>query len=163
MAQQETYAFRPATTRDLDLLRTWRRRPHMREWRDDEDPFDEDDLGDARVALWIVERDERPFAFMQDDDVHGWTPHHLGGLPPGSRGVDQFIGEPDMLGRGHGAAFIAQRLRTLFEDGAPSVGTGPHPDNARAIAVYRKLGFKHFAPAQVTERGLVTPMRADPS
>jgi aminoglycoside 6'-N-acetyltransferase len=67
--------------------------------------------------------------------------HHFACLPPGSRGMDQFIGEPDMIGRGHGSAFIRAHVERLFDRGAPTVGTDPHPDNARAVRAYEKASF----------------------
>lgn len=104
--------------------------------------------------------DERPFAFMQDYTVHGWEDHHFAYLPNGSRGIDQYIGEPDMIGVGHWAAFIAARVKTLFDEGAAFVATDPHPDNRRAIAVNKKLGFEPFGPPQNTQWGLILPMGA---
>lgn len=56
--------------------------------------------------------------------------------------MDQYIGKPDMLGRGHGTAFLRQQCTRLFEEGVPAIGTDPHPDNVRAIRAYQKAGFK---------------------
>ena len=47
-----------------------------------------------------------------------------------------------MIGQGHGSAFVAQHVARLFAEGAPAVGTDPHPDNARAIRAYEKAGFR---------------------
>lgn len=157
------YRFRAATLADLDLLRRWLAEAHVREWWDDEDPYDAKDLQDPRVALWIVEWDGVPFAFMQDYDVKGWEGHHFGYLPEGSRGVDQFIGDPGMVGRGHGSAFLRQRIAELFAAGAPVIGTDPHPANARAIAAYRKAGFQVVGPEEDTEWGRIIRMEARPA
>ena len=51
-------------------------------------------------------------------------------------------------------------MRVLFEEGAPVVATDPHPDNARAIAVYRRLGFTPQGASQLTRWGLILPMIA---
>jgi aminoglycoside 6'-N-acetyltransferase len=124
----------------------WLETPAVREWWVDadgqpSDPFDEDDLNDPRVTMWIVCYRDRPFAFMQDYDPHAWPDHHLGFLPPGSRGIDQFIGEPDMIGRGHGSTFVRSHVDTLLAGKAPAVGTDPSPYNSRAIRAYEKAGF----------------------
>ena len=156
------YAFRTATLADLPLLQSWLAQPHLKEWWDDGDTFDADDLTDQRVDPRMVEWDGTPFAYMQDYDPHGWDDHYFGDLPPGSRGIDQFIGVPDMVGRGHGTAFIAARLAQLFDSGAPVIGTDPHPDNARAIAVYTKVGFTPAGPVLDTEWGRILPMHATP-
>lgn len=138
----------------------WQSRPHVREWWDADAPYDQDDISDPRVARWIVEMDGRPFAFMQDYTVHGWEEHHFAHLPKGSRGIDQYIGEPDMIGSGHGFAFIGDRMRSLFIAGVLVIATDPHPDNERAIALYRKLGFRVAGSARETEWGLILPMQA---
>lgn len=152
------YAFRPVLKNDLALLRDWRQEPHVRAWWDAGEP-EEDDLKDVRVAQWIVSLDDRPFAFMQDYDVHGWAGHHFASLPAGSRGIDQFIGAPEMTGKGHGPAFITERVKALFADGVPVVATDPDPENARAIAAYKKVGFEVFGEAQATPWGRILPMR----
>jgi aminoglycoside 6'-N-acetyltransferase len=143
---------------DVDLLESWRRQPHVREWWADPDADDPDDLADPHVTVMIVECDGKPFAYMQDYDVHGWEGHHFGYLPQGSRGIDQFIGEPGMIGLGHGSAFIRQRVMELFAAGAPAIGTDPHPKNARAIAAYKKAGFRIVGPEEDTEWGRVIRM-----
>ena len=136
------YRFRSVAAADIPLLREWRSRPHVVEhWgaADVEDPARV--LADARVAMWIVELDGRPFAYAQDYSPHDWRPHPFAHLPPGSRGVDQYIGEPELLGRGHGSAFVRLHCKRLFAAGAPAIGTDPHPDNGRAIRAYQKAGF----------------------
>ena len=55
--------------------------------------------------------------------------------------ADQYIGEPDMVGRGHGSLFVRAHCDRLFAGGAPAIGTDPHPDNGRAIRAYEKAGF----------------------
>ncbi|WP_421723330.1 GNAT family N-acetyltransferase [Bauldia sp.] len=161
MPETKSYSFRQVTMRDVPLLMDWRSRPHIRRWWDAGEPYDQDEIDDPRVARWIVALDGRPFAFMQDYAVHGWEEHHFAHLPEGSRGIDQYIGEPEMIGRGHGSAFIANRMKDMFDAGAPVIATDPHPDNARAIAVYEKLGFRAVGSPRETAWGLILPMHAN--
>lgn len=148
--------------RDVALLMEWQSHPHVCEWWDRDEPYDEEEISDTRVAKWIVETNGKPFAFMQDYTVHGWDEHHFSQLPKGSRGIDQYIGEPEMVSLGHGSAFIRARVRSLFDAGAPVVATDPHPNNERAIAAYKKIGFEVSGPARETEWGLVLPMQTVP-
>lgn len=137
------YAFRPALPADVPLLRAWRARAHVAEWwgpPEVEDPAEA--IADPRIAAWIIEHRGRAFAYAQDYSPHDWTPHPFAHLPPGSRGIDQYIGEPDMLGRGHGSAYIAMHCDRLFDAGAPAIGTDPHPDNGRSIRACEKAGFR---------------------
>ena len=99
------YAFRPMAAADMALARRWLQTSEVVRWWGDPDEqaaLLEEDLEDPRMTMWIVSHEGRPFAYIQDYDPRAWNLHHLGDLPPGSRGIDQFIGEPDMLGRGHG-------------------------------------------------------------
>jgi aminoglycoside 6'-N-acetyltransferase len=162
MTAPDAYSFRRATLGDLALLKAWQSNQHVLEWWEAAEPYDASDLGDPRVARCIVSTKGRPFAFMQDYTVHGWPDHHFADLPEGSRGIDQYIGEPEMIGLGHGSAFIRQRMQGLFQDGAPVIATDPHPKNGRAIAVYKKLGFIVLGSARETEWGLILPMAAKP-
>ncbi len=139
-SEASSYRFRPIGEGDLALLARWRAAPHVVEWWGVADGPEE--LAEDGVAKWIVEFDGRPFAFAQDYDPHAWNGHHFAHLPPGSRGIDQFIGEMDMLGRGHGTAFVRRHVGRLFAAGAPAVGTDPHPRNARARRAYEKAGFR---------------------
>ena len=135
-----TYAFRPMTAADLPMVRAWIATEPVAPWWEDGDDLEEG-LAGADVRQWIVSVEGRPFAYIQDYDPHAWPGHHFGFLPAGSRGIDQSIGVPELLGRGHGSAFIRQHVDRLLADGAPAVGTDPHPDNARAIRAYEKAGF----------------------
>jgi aminoglycoside 6'-N-acetyltransferase len=160
MMEIAPYRFRAATMADFDLLAGWQRAPHVSPWWNSDPPLTEEKLSDPRVLRWIVAFGERPFAYMQDYAVHGWPEHPFDYLPQGSRGIDQYIGEPDMIGKGHGTGFIRQRMQDLFGQGAPALATDPHPDNRRAIAVYEKLGFRIVGPAMETPWGTVLPMEA---
>ena len=135
-----TYSFRPMTADDLPLALEWLATPDVARWWDHPAVLT-DALQDPHVAAWIVFHEGRPFAYLQDYDPHAWPGHHFAFLPAGSRGTDQFIGEPDMIGRGHGSAFIRAHVERLFAQGAPAVGTDPDPENARAIRAYEKAGF----------------------
>jgi aminoglycoside 6'-N-acetyltransferase len=138
------YTFRPVTLSDLPLLREWRSSPHWVEWwgaAEDDGGFFEEAMADPHINAWMVELDGRAFAYAQDYDPHAWAHHPFAHLPPGARGIDQSIGEPGMVGRGHGSAFVRAHCERLFAAGAPAIGTDPHPDNARAIRAYAKAGF----------------------
>jgi aminoglycoside 6'-N-acetyltransferase len=153
------YHFRPVIEADLPLLALWRARPHVVEWWSAPVPGEiEEALVEPQLALWIVEHEaadgtRRPFAFAQDYAPGSWDNHPFAYLPPGSRGIDQYIGEPDMIGRGHGSAFVRQHCARLFAEGAPAVGTDPNPDNGRAIRAYEKAGFAIVSPPLDTRWG----------
>jgi aminoglycoside 6'-N-acetyltransferase len=150
----DAYAFRPMTAADLDRVSRWLKTPEVARWWGDPDEqraILEGDLDDDRMSMFIVSHRDRPFAYIQNYDPSGWGLHQFGDLPPGARGIDQFIGEPDMLNRGHGSAFIRAHVEDLFAAGAPVVGTDPDPSNARAVRAYRRAGFEALREALDTE------------
>ena len=63
----------------------------------------------------------------------------------GTRGIDLFIGEPDMIERGHGSALIRAFADERLRQGAPRMVTDPDPANLRAIRAYEKAGFEKTA------------------
>jgi len=142
MPANTSYTFRAAGPADLPLIARWRAMPHVIEyWGPPEVEPAAASLADPRIAMWIVAYSGRPFAYAQDYCPHDWADHPFAHLPPGARGIDQYIGEPGMVGRGHGSRFVRRHCEALFAAGAPAVGTDPHPDNARAIRAYQKAGF----------------------
>ena len=157
------YRFRRLRPSDEALVSRWRHQPEVQRWWGE--PSGESELekiDDPRIEPWIVELDGRPFAFAQDYDVHGWENHPFAHLPPGARGIDQYIGEPDLLGQGHGSAFIRQHADMLLAQGAPAVGTDPHPDNLRSIRACRKAGFKAIGGPRPTRWGMAVLMERWP-
>ena len=142
MTNAEAYSFRPVTLDDFPMIFQWREEPTVKKWFDELDREEvRDDFHDRRVRMQIVSHKDIPFAWIQDYDVHGWPDHHFNYLPAGARGIDLFIGLPEMQGRGHGGTFLAMVRDELFAQGVPAIGIDPHPENHAAKHLYEKLGF----------------------
>lgn len=143
--QDRRYAFRPLAQGDRPLLERWFRQPHVREWWDDPDKGAAgllDLIDDVSVEPLIVELNARAIGYLQSYDPHLEDDHPYADQPFGTLGIDQFIGEPDLVGQGHGAAFVKVFCELLFEEGCPRVVTDPDTRNARAIRAYTKAGFR---------------------
>jgi aminoglycoside 6'-N-acetyltransferase len=137
------YAFRAMTADDLPVIKRWLAEPHVREWWGD--PAEQyalvsGDLEEPAMDQYIVSLDGRDFGYLQCYDLTAWN-SGFGEQPKGTRGIDLFIGEPDMIEQGHGStmirAFIDERLRC----GAPRMVTDPDPNNLRALRAYENAGF----------------------
>jgi aminoglycoside 6'-N-acetyltransferase len=158
------YSFRPATHADLPMLRTWLMTPEIaRWWGDPAEQYAllEQDLHNPLMVMCIVAFDTQPFAYVQDYDVHTWPQAHFAHLPAGARGIDAFIGVPDMIGQGHGAAFLRERAGQLVAAGAPCVAIDPDAANLRARHAYAKAGFLGDAVVE-TDAGPVVVMVFQP-
>ena len=117
----------------------------------------------AGVTQYLACEDGIPFGLAQAYRVvahqaEGWWPDET---DPCALGIDQFIGDPDRIGRGLGTSMLRAFLAFLFEDPrVTKVQTDPAPTNARAIAAYRKAGFRDVGPVD-THDGAVLLMRIE--
>jgi len=139
------YLFRPMTPGDLSLVRRWLETPEVVRWwgePDEQYALVSGDLDHPDMDQFIVAIDDHAFAYIQCYALATWNAG-FGVQPAGTRGIDQFIGEPGMIGQGHGSGFIRQFADSLLESGLPRIVTDPDPDNGRAIRAYAKAGFQN--------------------
>jgi aminoglycoside 6'-N-acetyltransferase len=138
------YVFRPMTAGDLSLIRQWLETPEVVRWwgrPDQQYALVSGDLHHPDMDQFIVALGGHRFGYLQCYALSTWN-QGFGSHPPKTRGIDQFIGEPDMIGRGHGSGFIRQFADTLLTSGVPRIVTDPDPDNGRAVRAYAKAGFQ---------------------
>ncbi len=156
-SKKDGYEFTAMTSKDLKLLEAWRNEPHVATWwtpsREDMEDL-RTDLASASPAVgrYLVSYQGRPFAYIQcydpATDPYFWSENPQ---PEGTRGIDQFIGDSEMIGFGHGAKFLKAFVQVLFEDNeVRRIIVDPSPENAPAIRSYQQAGFRR-------EKTIVTP------
>jgi aminoglycoside 6'-N-acetyltransferase len=148
------YQFRPLCGTDLALVRRWLAAAHVAEWwGDPQEQFElvSGDLAEPAMEQFVVETGGVPFGYLQCYDLGAWPSEAFGPQPDGVRAIDQFIGEPRMVDRGHGSGFISCFVEQLLSNGTPRVITDPDPENCRAIRAYQKASFvrKHVVETRV--------------
>jgi len=152
-----SYGFRPAEHADLPLLRRWLQTAEVVRWWGnpaEQATLLESDLSEPLMAMRIVSFNNRPFAYAQHYDVGSWPQRQFAHLPAGSRAIDAFIGEPNMIGRGHGAAFLQRLALLLIDAGAPVVAIDPDAANLRARRAYARAGFVDDPTADVGDENV---------
>ena len=140
---ENNYAFRPMSAADLPLIRRWLGEAQVRQWWGDPDEqfvLVSGDIDEPAMDQFIVLAGNRPFGYLQCYRLTAWNTG-FGPQPEGTRGIDQFIGESDMIGRGHGSAFTRQFVDGQLRQGLPRIVTDPDPLNLRAVRAYEKAGF----------------------
>jgi aminoglycoside 6'-N-acetyltransferase len=138
------YAFRPMASDHLPMIRRWLEAPEVMRWwgaPDEQYALVSGDLDHPDMDQFIVTADDHPFGYIQCYALSTWN-QDFGSQPEATRGIDQFIGEPEMIGRGHGSAFIRQFSDSLLTSGIPRIVTDPDPENIRAVRAYAKAGFQ---------------------
>jgi aminoglycoside 6'-N-acetyltransferase len=154
------YRFRPFTAADLPIAERWLKTPEVARWWPD--PARQlaslkEHLDEPRMRQRIVEHQVQPFAYVQVYEAHAWPQAHLQHLPRVAQALDVFVGEPDMLGRGHGSAFLRLFARQLVANGAPLVAIDPAIENVRARRAFARAGFAEESVVQAAQ-GLVALM-----
>jgi RimJ/RimL family protein N-acetyltransferase len=127
----------------------------VRRWYDDVpgETYPDDSIEDRRSAIrgedptdyFVISLNARPIGEIQsyrvDDDAEYAA---MVALDRSAMGIDLYIGEPSLIGQGHGPALIRAFLRDV---GFPRYGVdlcviGPSRSNAAAIRAYEKAGFR---------------------
>lgn len=141
---------------DYESFVRWRNEPHVAEWwNTDDDPVpmtlghviaEYGPHADPWVHGCLITFGERPIGYLQ---FYPWSSEPDEALdvgvpdPETSYGLDIFIGEPDMVGRGLGSQVVALVARHLFvAEGATSVALLTPVGNDRAHRAYEKAGFR---------------------
>jgi aminoglycoside 6'-N-acetyltransferase Ib len=154
------FAFMPIAEGHLAMLREWLLRPHVAKWWGDAESIAElraayvDNLSQPNATrAYIATLADMPVGFIQCYVVKGsgdgwWE----GETDPGARGIDQFLADAHLLGRGLGRAMIRAFLEKLFDDETVTVvQTDPHPANVRAIRCYEAAGFARVGVVQTPD------------
>jgi aminoglycoside 6'-N-acetyltransferase len=144
-AMKPLYTFQPVTRSDLPQLEAWLQAPEIVIWWGD--PVEQaellrSDVDEPRMKMELVLFNGKPLAYAQSYEVHAWPQPHLDHLPIGSRAIDTFIGEPTMIGRGHGSAYLRIMALRLQAQGAPVIAIDPSEANRRAVLAYYNAGFR---------------------
>jgi len=158
IATDEDLAIRRVRDEDADYARLvgWRNSPHVREWWDpDEPPVAMDGVieelglrgaGDDPTVPCIIELAGEAVGFIQ---FYPWDAEkvylaEIGlRLPEGAWGLDIFIGDAGLAGRGIGSRAVRLLSDHLFaEKSATVVALITESTNARSHASYRLAGMR---------------------
>src|ERR1700694_780552 len=115
------YAFRAMTANDLPMIGRWLAEPHVRQWWGipaEQYLLVSGDLDEPAMDQYVVSADGRDFGYLQCYDLTAWN-SGFGEQPKGTRGIDLFIGEADMIERGHGSAMLRAFADERLQRGAP--------------------------------------------
>ncbi len=143
---------------DIAQARRWLLEPHVRRWWHD-DPK-ETDYPEGTIADWakrirgedatemyVIALAGQPIGMIQSYRVEDEPEYvaEIGDLSERAISVDLFIGEPDLIGKGHGPALLRAFLGDAFARYVVDYCViGPSRSNVAAIRAYEKAGFRYL-------------------
>jgi RimJ/RimL family protein N-acetyltransferase len=132
--------FKPMESHDLEMFHEWLKREHVaKNWR-----------GVISANPYIVYHNEKPLGFIQS--------YNASNFPDGVLGIDQFIAEKKLLGKGLGSSFIKKFSDELLQkENVNLIISEPSSLNKPAIRAYRKAGFRRLENL-TTQNGVVALM-----
>jgi aminoglycoside 6'-N-acetyltransferase len=144
--------FRPLSESDLSLMHEWLQREHVRRWWEQHESFEDvaehylpSIEGRRAVDLYLILLDGRPVGFIQ---AYRLADHPdfaaLVGLGAGVAGVDLFIGDEELTGKGLGTDVLRAFVRDVVfaEPGTTACIADPDVRNAASIRAFEKAGFR---------------------
>jgi len=144
-------SFRPLSVTDFPLLLTWLSNEHVKPWWNDGD----DTLKKVALHYGAEKPDVARFILVESTKVGERSIGHFQYyvIFKGIIGIDQFIGEPDLINPGVGTAAIKLFLEMVIASHKPQqIVIDPNSENKRAIRCYEKVGFVYYA-MQPTDNG----------
>jgi RimJ/RimL family protein N-acetyltransferase len=144
--------FRRITRDDLPLLHGWLQREHVARWWNERSTYDEVERhylpaieGREPTDHYLILLDGEPAGFIQTYLVSDYPEHAAQiGLGEGVAGVDLFLGEERLLGRGLGSgalrAFVIEIVFSRPETGA--CVADPDVRNVASVRAFEKAGFR---------------------
>jgi aminoglycoside 6'-N-acetyltransferase len=144
--------FRPLGRDDLGLMYEWLRREHVRRWWDEHESYEDvvehylpSIEGRRPVDLYLILLDDRPVGFIQKyllSDHPDFAA--LVGLGASVAGVDLFVGEEELTGKGLGTDVMRAFVRDVVfaEPGTTACIADPDVRNAASLRAFEKAGFR---------------------
>jgi RimJ/RimL family protein N-acetyltransferase len=144
--------FRRLTAGDLPLLFEWLQREHVRRWWTDRETYEEvvehylpSIEGRDPTDLYLIVFEDRHAGFIQTYRVSDYPEYQERvAVETGVAGVDLFIGEEELIGRGVGSEALDRFVRNVvFSDpGIHACIADPDAENCASLRVFEKAGFR---------------------
>ena len=146
-----TVEFRRLAAADLPLFHEWLQREHVRRWWTDRETYEEvvehylpSIEGRDPTDLYLILVDERPTGFIQTYKVADYPEYRdLVQVEGGVAGVDLFIAEPELVGRGLGTDVLRHFVDDVVfaDETLHACVADPDVDNIASLRAFEKAGF----------------------
>jgi len=136
---------RPATIKDLELVKYWDTKQHVIDSDPDDDWNWEIELN--RNPEWreqlIAESNGEAIGFIQIIDPYLEETHYWKDVPQNKRAIDIWIGEESNLNKGYGTTMMELAIQRCFQNTTVNgILIDPLKSNVKAHRFYERLGFE---------------------
>ncbi len=148
MISDRPYTFTRVTPQDLPMIRAWLEEPHVRRWWGN--PAEQialiaGDLDEPTMGCYLAAFEGRPFAYVQCWLTHPYSVYL--DQPPGTRGIDPFIGVPELVARATARASSAPSPAACWPTAPAASSSIPIRATSRRSAPTRGPGSARSASA----------------
>jgi RimJ/RimL family protein N-acetyltransferase len=142
--------FRKLAPDDLSLVFDWRRREHVRAWWSGIEALEDAERkylprieGDEPTAVYLILLAGKPIGLIQTYLVADYRDEWPIDVEPGVAGVDLFIGEEELVGRGLGPRILQEFVDEVVFANPSTIAcvAGPDVRNHASIRAFEKAGF----------------------
>ncbi len=150
--------FRPLKKEDFSLLYQWHNASHVHAWWDADTAWTWEAI-EQKYSSRLITQTNPPnvFAYVYDyentpagyghfyDTALFLSPSHgLEALPPQTAGIDFFLGNPSLLGKGIAKQALSLFIQALIPEPFTHAFVDPAPANKGAIAFFKRVGFNEI-------------------
>jgi RimJ/RimL family protein N-acetyltransferase len=149
---ERTLRFRRIEAADLRLVHEWLQRPHVRRWWMDRETYEEvvehylpSIEGDEPTDHYLAFLGEEPIGFVETYLVSDHPEYAaLIGVGEGVAGVDLFIADESLTGRGIGTEILRRFVGDVVfaSPSTTSCVAGPDARNVPSLRAFEKAGFR---------------------
>lgn len=145
---------RPASIKDLQIVKYWDTKQHVIDSDPDDDWNWEVELN--RSPEWreqlIAELNNEPIGFIQIIDPYLEETQYWKDVQPNKRAIDIWIGEEDNLNKGYGTTMMELTIQRCFQNQTvDSILIDPLKSNTKAHRFYERLGFEFIEEREFNE------------
>ena len=145
-------AFRPLVAEDLRRVHEWLHREHVRRWWRPDERYEDTAAhylpaleGREPADLYLIVVDDRPVGMLETYLVADYPDYEaIVKVGPGVAGVDIFIGEEELTGRGLGTEVLRRFVDEIVfaKPGTTACVAGVEIGNAASLRAFAKAGFR---------------------
>jgi RimJ/RimL family protein N-acetyltransferase len=146
-----TVGFRRLTKADLPLLHEWLQREHVQFWWRERESYDAVVRhylpaieGSDPTDLYLILVDGRPAGFIETYVISDYPDYQrLVEVEEGVAGVDLFLADPELTGRGLGSTAIGEFVRDVVfaSPRTHACVADPDSENQASLRAFEKAGF----------------------